>query len=400
MADLTTDKHINQLTQPMQTKLPEPLGNTLGEMRKLALQLNAIDMSLGITEFNCPARLAELAGSYINRHYNNYAPMEGILSLRERVSEQYFRQYGKMYAPENEITICAGTVQAISAAITTVVNEGDEVIIFEPSFTTYSPAVRISGGVPVHVPMKEPGFSIVWEDLRKMISSKTRLIMLNSPHNPTGTLLSREDMLQLQRLTQGTGIYIISDEKFEYLAFDQDKHQSAGQFENLASRSFIISSPGPLFHVNGWGVAWCLAPANMMEEFRKVHEYQVSYVPSPFQYALAEFMESAYSNDEITEFYQGKRNYFNRLLKGSPFLLQPSQGTYFQLVDFQNLSDESDVSFAMRLLREGEVAATPLSLFMHKRKNTSYLRFCFAKKNETLEEVVRRMISFAEKIKN
>lgn len=383
----------------MQTKLPETQGNILGDMRNLALKMDAIDMSLGITEFNCPARLAELANSCIQRHYNNYAPVEGILSLRERVSEQYFRQYGKLYSPENEVTICAGTVQAISSAITTVVNEGDEVIIFEPSYTTYSPAVRLNGGTPVHVPMKEPGFGTGWEDLRKMISSKTRLILLNTPHNPTGSVLSKDDMLQLQRLTQGTGIYIISDENFEYLVFDQDKHQSAGQFENLASRSFIISSPGPVFHVNGWGVAWCLAPATMMEEFRKVHEYQVSYVPSPFQHALAEFMESDYSKDEITEFYQGKRNYFNRLLKGFPYLLQPTQGTYFQLVDFRELSDEPDVSFAMRLLQDAKVAATPLSLFMHKRKNTSYLRFCFAKKNETLEEVARRMISFAENIK-
>ena len=383
----------------MQTKLPETQGNILGDMRNLALKMDAIDMSLGITEFNCPARLAELAGSRIQRHYNNYAPVEGILSLRERVSEQYFRQYGKLYSPENEVTICAGTVQAISSAITTVVNEGDEVIIFEPSYTTYSPAVRLNGGTPVHVPMKEPGFGTGWEDLRKMISSKTRLILLNTPHNPTGSVLSKDDMLQLQRLTQGTGIYIISDENFEYLVFDQDKHQSAGQFENLASRSFIISSPGPVFHVNGWGVAWCLAPAAMMEEFRKVHEYQVSYVPSPFQHALAEFMESDNSKDEITEFYQGKRNYFNRLLKGSPYLLQPTQGTYFQLVDFRELSEEPDVSFAMRLLQEAKVAATPLSLFMHKRKNTSYLRFCFAKKNETLEEVARRMISFAGNIK-
>lgn len=367
----------------------------LSDMRNLALQMNGIDMSMGITEFNCPSRLAELASSYIQGHFNNYAPIEGILSLRERVSEQYFRQYGKLYSPANEVTICAGTVQAISAAITTVVNEGDEVIIFEPSYTTYSPAVRLNGGTPVHVPMKEPGFRTVWEDLRKMITSKTRLIILNTPHNPTGTVLSEEDMLQLQRLTFGTGIYFISDENFEYLVFDQDKHQSAGQFENLASRSFIISSPGPLFHVNGWGVAWCLAPAPMMDEFRKVHEYQVSYVPSPLQHALADYMEAEYSKDEITEFYQGKRNYFNRLLKGSPFLLQPSQGTYFQLVDFHNLSDEPDVSFAMRLLRERGVAAAPLSLFMHKQKNTSYLRFCFAKKNETLEEVAHRMIAFA-----
>jgi methionine aminotransferase len=379
----------------MQTKLPEIQGSSFWDMRAMALENNAIDMSTGITEFSLPARLGELASSVIKNHYNNYAPPEGCLTLRGQISDRYFNQYGKRYSPVMEVTVSAGAIQAVSTAITAVVNEGDEVIIFEPSYITYGPAVRLNGGTPVHVPLKEPGFRVEWEDLRKMITTKTRLIILNTPHNPTGMVFSREDMLQLQRLVAGTGIYIISDETYESLSYDQDKHQSAGQFEGLASRSFIISSPGPVYHINGWCLAWCLAPAALSAEFRKIQDYQIFNVAYPFQQALAEFMEGDTSREEITEFYQGKRNYFNRLLKGTPYLLQPTQGSYFQLVNFSGISAEPDTDFALRLLKEGGVAAAPLSLFMHKKKTTQYLRFCFAKKNETLEEVARRLIAFA-----
>jgi methionine aminotransferase len=260
--------------------------------------------------------------------------------------------------------------------------------------------VRLNGGTPVYVPLKEPGFRIDWEDVRKLISSKTRLIIFNSPHNPTGSLFGKDDLMELKRLTYGTGIYIISDEGFEFLAYDQDKHHSLGQYDGLASRSFIISSPGPLFHINGWGLAWCLAPENLMSEFRKIHEFQIFNVASPFQYALADFLNAADSKEEITEFYQGKRNYFNRLLKGSPYIIHPSQGTYFQLVNYSKISKEQDTEFALRLLDEAGVAATPLSVFMHKRKESQYLRFCFAKKNETLEEAASRLIQFAESFKS
>ncbi|HPJ79342.1 MAG TPA: aminotransferase class I/II-fold pyridoxal phosphate-dependent enzyme [Prolixibacteraceae bacterium] len=381
----------------MQTKLPETQGSSLWDMRQMAMEHQAIDMSVGVTEFSLPARLGELASSVIRNQYNNYAPVAGCMSLREQVAARYFNRYGKRYSPVTEVTISAGPIQAISTAITAVVNEGDEVIIFEPSYLTYGPAVRLNGGTPVHVPLKEPGFRVEWEDLRKMITTRTRLIIINTPHNPTGIVFSREDMLQLQRLTAGTGIYIISDETYECLSYDQDKHQSAGQFEGLASRSFIVSSPGPVYHINGWGLAWCLAPEAMTAEFRKIQEYQIVNVAYPLQQALAEYMEGEDSRDEINEFYQGKRNYFNRLLKGSPYILHPTQGSYFQLVSFSAISQVPDTEFALRLLREGGVAAAPLSLFMHKKKSTPYLRFCFAKKNETLEEVARRMIDFAAK---
>ena len=382
----------------MQIKLPETQGSLFWETRKLALENNAIDMSVGMTEFKCPPRLVELASSYMLENTINYAPLEGIISLRERISESVQKNYGKFYHPESEITICAGMVQAATNVITTVVNEGDEVLLTDPSYFTYNQAIRLNGGMPVYVPLKEPGFRIDWEDVRKMINSKTRLIILNSPHNPTGSVFGKEDLLQLQRLTNGTSIYILSDEGFEHLVYDQERHQSVSQYSQLAARSFIISSAGPVFHINGWSISWCLAPANMMIEFRKVHENSAFSVATPFQHALASYWEGAQELEDITEFYHGKRNYFNRLLKGSPYIIEPSQGTYYQLINYKNLSSETDTEFTKRLIHEARVAATPLSLFMQKKRNLQYLRFCFAKRNETLEEVAGRLLEFAERI--
>lgn len=382
----------------MQTKLPETQGSHFWEIRQLALDNSAIDMSVGTTEFSCPARLAGLAAQYIRDNYNNYASFDGILPLRERISETFFRNYGKKYDPVAEITICAGPAQAATNVISTIVNEGDEVILTDPSYFTYSQAIRLNGGTPVHLPLKEPGFRIDWDDVRKMINSKTRLIILNTPHNPTGSVFGREDMQQLQRLTNGTGIYILSDEGFEYLVYDQEKHQSIAQFPGLASRSFIISGAGPVFHINGWNMAWCMAPANMMKEFRKVSECYGFSVSTPLQYALADYWDQSDELENVTELYQGKRNYFNRLLKGSPYLVEPAQGSYFQLISYKNLSSEADTDFALRLIKEAGVAAMPLSMFMHKKRNLHYLRFCFAKKNETLDEAARRLLSFAQKI--
>lgn len=383
----------------MQTKLPETQGSFFWEIKNLAEEHNAIDMSVGQTEFSCPSGLADLANHYIRTNYNNYSPFEGLLALREKIAAQISKNYGKKYDPATEITICAGTLQSAASVINTVVNEGDEVILFDPSYFTYSQSIRLNGGTPVYVPLKEPGFRIDWEDMRKMINSKTRMIILNTPHNPTGSIFGKDDLQQLQRLTNGTGIYILSDEGFEHLVYDQEKHQSVAQFPGLASRSFIISGAGPLFHINGWNLAWCSAPKTMMNEFRKVHECNGFSVSTPLQYALAEYWSQDDGTENISELYQGKRNYFNRLLKGSPYTVEVAQGSYFQLISYKNLSSEPDTQFAIRLIKEAGVAAIPLSLFMHKKRNMNYLRFCFAKKNETLEEAARRLLAFAEKLR-
>jgi methionine transaminase len=382
----------------MNIKLPETQGKLFWEARKAALETNAIDMSVGMTEFNCPNKLAELASTYIYDNVNNYSPPEGILPLREKVSESMATRYGAKYNPDNEITICGGLVQAATAVISTLIDEGDEVIVTDPSYFTYSQAIRLSGGMPVYVPLKAPGFKIDWDDMRKMISSKTRLIIINSPNNPTGYVFDRDDFMELQRLVSSTSINILSDEGFEHLVYDQRKHQSIAQYPKLASRSFIISSPGPVFHINGWSLAWCIAPEKLMTEFRKVHETIAFSVATPLQHALASYWDQSDEMEDITEFYQGKRNYFNRLLKGTPFLIEPAQGTYFQLIGYKALSEEADVQFSRRLIAEAGVAAMPLSLFMHKKTNQHYLRFCFAKKNETLEEVASRLTKFAGKV--
>ena len=383
----------------MQTKLPETQGRYFWEMKNLATEYKAIDMSVGMTEFSCPVKLADLAASYIHDNYNNHSTFEGNLSLREKISESVFKNYGKRYNPVTEITICAGLLQAATTAIGTIVSKGDEVVVFDPSYFIYSQAIRLNGGTPVHVPLKEPGFRIDWEDMRKMISSKTRMIILNTPQNPTGSVFGKEDLIQLQRLTNGTGIYILSDEGFEHLIYDQEKHQSVAQFTTLASRSFVISGAGPVFHINGWNIAWCCAPQNMMQEFRKVHECNGFSVSTPLQYALADYWDQAEGTENISELYQGKRNYFNRLLKGSPYIIETAQGSYFQLINYKNISTEPDTQFAHRLIKEAGVAAMPLSFFLHKKRNLNYLRFCFAKKNETLEEAAKRLLAFADKIK-
>lgn len=355
-------------------------------------------MSLGITEFNCPEKLTELAAKYIREGFNNYAPMEGNFLLREQISRVVERKYKKNYNPETEITICSSVVQAATTVISTLINEGDEVIIPDPVYFAFGQAVRLNGGMPVFFPLKEPDFSIDWETFRRMITPKTKLIILCNPMNPTGTKLSREDMLQLERLTSSTGIYILSDETYENLLYDEGQHQSMSQYGGLASRSFIVSNPGSLFHINGWGLAWCLAPTDMMREFRKINENNLYSCPEPLQKALSEYWsETDESDEDIVEFYQGKRNYFNRLLKGSPYIIEPSQGTYFQLINYKNLSDETDLDFALRLIDEGGVAAMPLSRFMHKPRKTQYLRFCFAKKNSTLDEAAARLLKFAQK---
>ncbi len=381
----------------MQIKLPESLGNLVWENSKLALEHNAIDMAIGRTEFQIPERLTELGVQYLQQGQSNYSSLEGHLPLREQVSALMQRRYGRTYNPSSEITICAGISQAAMVAISTVIGEGDEVIVFDPSYFSFNQSIKINGGMIVHVPLKSPEWTIPWEDVRKLINTKTRMIILSTPQNPTGTVRSREDMIQLQRLTAGTGIYILTDESFEFLVYDEQKHQSAALFQELAARTFIVSSPGALYSINGWGIAWCSAPEPLTKEFRKIHESSAYSVATPLQQALASYMSENQDEELVTEFYQGKRNYFNRLFKNSPYQLLPSQGSYFQLVNYRNISDENDVDFAKRLILEAGVAASPLSIFSHKRKNHFHLRLCFAKQNSTLDEVARRLIEFADK---
>ncbi|VAW12262.1 Aspartate aminotransferase [hydrothermal vent metagenome] len=363
------------------------------DIKTLSEQHQAFDLSLESIEFPCPDMLALLANIYIKEGYNNYPPVEGIYSLRERISILIKKTRQINFDPEKEITVTSGIAQTVSAIISAFINEGDEVILFEPADIFYNPAIKLSGGSPVFVTLKQPDFHIDWEEVRKMISTKTRMIIINSPHNPTGKVLSEEDLLHLQKLTNGTNIIVVSTEHFEHLTYDNKQHKSVACFEKLLSKSFVISSLGAVFNINGWCISWCLAKEPLMSKFREVHQSQISSTITPLQYALSEFLKT-YNNNfaEVTTFYQGKRNYFNRLMKDSPYTLLPSQGTYFQMIDFSNISDETDIEFAKRLITENNVAVMPISAFLTQKSKSKLLRICFAKENSTLEQAADLLI--------
>jgi methionine aminotransferase len=365
--------------------------NIFSTVNKLVIESGAIDLSLGKTDFPCPEKLADLAATYIRSGYNNYAPHEGISELRKVISERAERLYKHHYNPETEITITAGNVQAIMTAISSVVKEDDEVILFEPAYESYAPAISINGARPVYVALKQPNFHIDWEEVRKMVSSKTRMIIINSPHNPTGTVLSESDLIQLQRLTNGTNIVILSDEVFESIVFDNNTHQSVAKFDKLAERSFVVSSFGPVFNINGWGLAYILAPEKLMNEFRRIQQFQIYNVNTPLQYALSEYLLLEEARKDVSEMYQGKRNYFNRLLNDSLFKILPSQGSYFEILDYSNISDESDADFTFRLASDFGVGVIPVSAFLHEKNKMKMVRICFAKNNETLELAAERL---------
>jgi len=373
------------------TKLSNSKGSIFSVVNKLVVETGAIDLSMGMTDFPCPEKLADLAATFIRSGYNNYAPHEGIIELRMAISERVKDFYNHTYNPETEITITAGHVQAIMTAISTIVKEDDEVILFEPAYESYAPAISINGGRPVYVAMKQPNFKIDWEEVRKMISSKTRMIIINSPHNPTGSVLSDADLVQLQHLTNGTGIIILSDEVFETIVFDNNTHQSVSKYPKLAERSFIVSSFGPVYNINGWGLAYILAPEKLMNEFRRIQQFQIFNVNTPLQYALSEFLKTNESRLDISEMYQGKRNYFNRLMGDSLFKIIPSQGSYFEILDYSKISDESDIDFTARLASEYGVGVLPVSAFLHEKNKMKLVRICFAKNSEILEKAAEKL---------
>jgi len=373
------------------SKLPNSKGSIFSSVNKLVTETGAIDLSLGKTDFPCPEILADLAATYIRSGYNNYAPHEGIGELREVISNRVAELYKHTYNPETEITITAGHVQAIMTAISATVKDEDEVILFEPAYESYAPAISLNGGRPVYVAMKQPNFHIDWEEVRKMVTSKTRMIIINSPHNPTGAVLTDSDLIQLQHLTNGTNIVILSDEVFESIVFDNNTHQSVSRYEKLASRSFVVSSFGPVFNINGWGLAYILAPEKLMNDFRRIQQFQIYNVNTPLQYALSEYLRTEDSKKDISEMYQGKRNYFNRLLGDSLFKVIPSQGSYFEILDYSKISDEPDTDFTVRLASEYGVGVIPVSAFLHEKNKLKMVRICFAKNNETLEKAAERL---------
>jgi methionine aminotransferase len=371
------------------SKLPN-IGTTIFTvMSKLAADTTAINLSQGFPDFSCNEELISLVNKFMKAGNNQYPPMAGLIGLREILSEKTEALYGAKYDPESEITITSGATQAIYTAITAVIREGDEVLIFEPAYDCYQPAIELNGGKTIYMQLQSPNYTIDWEKVKKRINHRTKMIIINTPHNPTGSVMSAHDMIMLEKLIKGTDILIISDEVYEHIIFDNRQHQSVARFPILAERSFIISSFGKTFHATGWKIGYCVAPKNLMTEFRKVHQFLVFSANTPVQFALAEFLKQKNNYLELGTFYQKKRDYFISAINSSRFELIPAAGTYFQLLNYKNMSKEKDTDYAIRLTKEFGIASIPISVFYHGQDDNQMLRFCFAKKEETIDKAAQ-----------
>ena len=371
---------------PFQSKLPDVGITIFTIMSKLAADHKAVNLSQGFPDFHPHPDLIDLVKRFMDEGLNQYAPMQGVPGLTEQIARKIQFLYGADVDPKTEVTITSGGTEALYAAITAVVRPGDEVIVVEPAFDSYVPAIQLNHGIPVFVPMTFPGYEIDWERLAAAITPRTRLVILNSPHNPTGTALRADDMDALQTISEHHDFYILSDEVYEHIIFDGRRHESMLRYPSLADRSFVIGSFGKTYHTTGWKIGYCVAPKALSSEFRKVHQFLTFASNTPIQQAYAEFMQRRELYTGLADFYQQKRDKFRQLIQGSGFRPLPCAGTYFQMVDYSAISDEPDVDFARRMTVEYGVAAIPPSVFYHDRQDNKVLRFCFAKQDLTLEQ--------------
>lgn len=377
----------------MKSKLPD-IGTTIFTvMSKMATDYGAINLSQGFPDFDCPDRLRELVAEHLNGRKNQYPPMAGILPLREEIAAKVHTLYGAQVCPENEVTVTSGATEAIFDAIQATVGRGDEVILFDPAYDCYDPAIRLAGAVPVRLPLTSPAYEIDFEALASAITPRTRMVMINSPHNPCGSVLTREALDKLAATIRGHDIVVLSDEVYEHMVFDGQGHASVLGHDELRDKSFAVFSFGKTYHATGWKLAYCIAPAGFMAEFRKVHQFVTFTSVSFLQFALADYMrECPQHANELSNFYQAKRDRFCELLAPSLFRFTPSAGTYFQLADYSALSDEDDMSFVTRLTREHGVAAIPLSpFFASPQPESRIIRFCFCKEDATLAAAAERL---------
>jgi methionine aminotransferase len=375
----------------IKTKLPEWGTSIFTIMSRMAVEHNAINLAQGFPDFNCDQELLELVSYFQNKGFNQYAPMQGVPNLRKAISEKIEKIYGKHYDFDKEITVTAGATQALYTAITSVVKQGDEVILFEPAYDSYVPDILSNGGIPVYIPLNPNNYSYDWDIIHNKISDKTKAIILNSPHNPTGSLITDEDIKELEKITKGTDILIVSDEVYEHITFDGKKHISLASSNELSKRTFVISSFGKTYHTTGWKMGYCAAPENLTKEFRKMHQFIVFSTNTPIQYAYAEFMKQEDRYLSLGKFYQHKRDVFLNEIKSSKFKLKPCKGTYFQLLDYSVISNISDIEFSEYLTKEIGVAVIPLSPFYENKESQSLIRICFAKTDEVLKEAADKL---------
>ena len=373
-------------------KLPSGGVSIFAVMTKLANEHGAINLSQGFPDFSCAPELIDAVTRFMREGHNQYAPMPGVLALREALSAKIEQLYGRRYDPVTEITVTTGATEGLFVALTALVHPGDEVLLFQPAYDSYTPSVVLSGGTPRYVTLRYPDYRIDWDDVRRNVSSRTRAIVINTPHNPTGMTWTADDIAELRRVLQGTDAVVISDEVYEHITFNGRQHESLARHADIAERAIVISSFGKTYHTTGWKVGYCAAPPDLTREIQGIHQWVTFAVNGAVQMAYADTVSRDPAAADVTAFYQGRRDLFLSLIEGSRFRPLPCSGTFFQLVDYSAITDERDIDFAMRLTREHGVAAIPISPFLYGNEEPGpVVRFCFAKKDETLRAAAERL---------
>jgi methionine aminotransferase len=378
----------------IQSRLPDVGTSIFTIMSKMALDCGAINLSQGFPDFSIDRKIIDLVNQFMLSDHNQYAPMPGTPELRRAISEVILRSFGSRRDPENEITITSGATEAIYAVITAFIAPGDEVIVFDPSYDSYNPVIRLNGGIPVHINLLYPEFAVDWDLVRSKVSDRTKMIVINTPHNPSGSVMTEADMKELETIVLKHNILVLSDEAYERLIFDGNVHQSVLRYPGLSSLSLAVFSFGKTFHATGWKMGYVSAPAQLMDEIRKTHQFIVFSVNTPIQLALAEYLKVPEHYESLGGFYQAKRDFFLQRLNGSSFVPLACKGSYFQILSYDNISTKSETEMAEELTRKYKVAAIPVSVFYQDKTDHKTLRFCFAKKEETLEkacDILRRI---------
>lgn len=382
---------MHHMPPPVASKFPDVGVTIFTVMSRLAAEHGAINLSQGFPDFDCDPALVAAVAAYMKHGNNQYAPMQGVLALREALAAKIELLYGATYDPDTEITVTSGATEALFCAIAAFVQPGDEVVLLEPCYDSYVPVVRLNGGRPVFVTLRYPGYRIDWDEVKRAVSARTRLIILNSPHNPTGQVLEPDDLPRLAAILEGTPAIVLSDEVYEHVVFDGVEHESVCRHPALAARSCVVSSFGKTYHTTGWKVGYVAAPAMLSAEIQRVHQFATFSTHTPSQLAYAEVTRARTDYSDLSRFYQHKRDTFLSLIEGSRLRPVPCRGTYFQILDYSAITQETDREFAMRLLREHRVASIPTSAFLYASEAPPVLRFCFAKRDETLRRAAERL---------
>jgi methionine aminotransferase len=379
-------------TQPVQSKLPAGGVTIFSVMSRLAEDVGAINLGQGFPDFNCSPQLIDAVERHMREGHNQYAPMLGVPALRDALARKIELLYGRKYDPATEMCVTSGATEGLFSTLTALVRPGDEVLLFQPAYDSYAPAIQLSGGTPVYVTLRRPDYCIDWDEVRRAITPRTRVILVNTPHNPTGMVLDQDDIRELDRVLEHTDSFVVSDEVYEHIVFDGGRHESMARHPAIAERAVVISSFGKTYHTTGWKIGYCVAPRLLAAEVARVHQWVTYAVNTPIQRAYAEMVTRDPMCTEVTSFYQAKRDLFLQLLQGSRFRPIACRGTFFQVVDYSEITDEHDAEFAIRLTKEHGVAAIPISPFLSGVEPGPVLRFCFAKRDETLERAAERLM--------